>query len=47
MSFPPGRAEDTPDYYAKYYMLNAAVPMEAYDRDASAATMVAHDIPPL
>ena len=30
-------------YYAKYYMLNAAVPMEAYDRDASAAAMVDHD----
>ena len=91
VSFPPGRAEDAPDYYAnvehafataarfaadcaalpgrkvvlahslgnmlvssaikdhglsdyaKYYMLNAAVPMEAYDRDASAAAMVDHD----
>jgi hypothetical protein len=29
--------------YLKYYMLNAAVPMEAYDGDASAAAMVDHD----
>ena len=29
--------------YSKYYMLNAAVPMEAYDGDASAAAMVDHD----
>ena len=91
MSFPPGRAEDAPDYYAnvehafataarfaadcaalpgrkvvlahslgnmlvssaikdhgladydRYYMLNAAVPMEAYDGGESAAAMVDHD----
>ena len=29
--------------YTKYYMLNAAVPMEAYDKDASAAEMIDHD----
>ena len=29
--------------YSKYYMLNAAVPMEAYDGDASAAAMIDHD----
>ena len=29
--------------YARYYMLNAAVPMEAYDRDAHAPAMVDHD----
>ena len=29
--------------YQKYYMLNAAVPMEAYDRDAEAPSMIDHD----
>ena len=29
--------------YQKYYMLNAAVPMEAYDRDAESASMIDHD----
>ncbi len=29
--------------YAKYYMLNAAVPMEAYDGGAYAAPMIDHD----
>ena len=29
--------------YSKYYMLNAAVPMEAYYRNAHAAAMVDHD----